>query len=177
MKITKKAASVISLVAACIMLAVAVLAAGGDSSDPLVAQSYVDKKVNNLQTMVDDLKSRVDSLGGNTPTATPSDALSYKVVTLKNGQTLYASGDESTSLEVIYRRGGTVVVVSPFTDASTRQGVSDFTHGTEIYNGETIPTDSYLIIPRGSDGRGLMATNLGEGHSAYFLVRGEYEIK
>ena len=122
-----------------------------------------------------DLKNQIDLLGSKIPTTTPSDALSYKVVMLTNGQTLYASGDESTSLEVIYRRGGTVVVVSPFTDASTRQGVSDFTHGKEIYNGETIPTD--LIIPRGSDGRGLKVTNLGEGYSAYFLVRGEYEIK
>ncbi len=176
MKITKKAASIISLAAACIMLAVAVIAAGGDSSDPLVAQSYVDKKVKDLQIKIDVLDDQLDLLDKKITTMS-SDALSYKVVTLKNGQTLYASGDESTSLEVIYRRGGTVVVVSPFTDASTRQGVSDFTHGTEIYNGETIPTDSYLIIPRGSDGRGLRATNLGEGHSAYFLVRGEYEIK
>lgn len=179
MKLTKKAASIISLVAACVMLAVAVIAAGGDSSDPLVAQSYVDKKVNDLESMIDDLNTRLTQVKNSIPTnvQSVSDQLSYKVVTLKNGQTLYASGDGSTSLEVIYRRGGTVIVVSPFTDASTKQGVSDFTHGTEIFNGETVPTDSYLIIPRGSDGRGLKVTNLGEGHSAYFLVRGEYEIK
>ena len=175
MKLTKKAASIISLAAACLMLTIVVLATGGTKDDPIVLQSYVDKKVDALETMIKDLDKQIAGLKNSMPSA--SDQLSYQVVTLKNGQTLYASGDGSTSLEVIYRRNGTVIVVSPFTDPSTKQGVSDFTHGKEIFNGEKVPEDSYLIIPRGSDGRGLKVTGLGEGHSAYFLVRGQYEIK
>jgi hypothetical protein len=91
-------------------------------------------------------------------------ATSYTVVELKQGQKLRA---KSNSLEIILRQGGTAVVISPFKN----QGIADLTAGVELQNGEKLPVNHALLIPR-ADGRGISVTS----DIAYIMARGDYEI-
>lgn len=102
------------------------------------------------------------------PEGTVNTGVTYVVVQLPAGQTLYASVN---SCEVIVRAGNTTVV-SPFTDKWSAQGVSDTTDGKELYNGQTVPTNHTILIPR-DDGRGITA---GDG-GAWLMVRGDYIIR
>ena len=83
------------------------------------------------------------------------------------GETLYASVH---ACEVIVRAGDTAVV-SPFTVKYEEQGLSDTTEGKELYNGESVPKNHTILIPR-DDGRGI---SVGEG-GAWLMVRGDYRI-
>lgn len=102
------------------------------------------------------------------PLGTVNTGSQYVIVNPKEGDVLYASVN---SCEVIVRSGKTTVV-SPFTVKWEEQGISDTTDGKEIYNGEEIPTNHTLIIPR-DDGRGVV---IGEG-GAWIMVRGDFIIK
>lgn len=102
------------------------------------------------------------------PEGTVNTGVTYVVVQLPAGQTLFASVN---SCEVIVRAGNTTVV-SPFTDKWSAQGVSDTTAGKEIYNEQAVPTNHTILIPR-DDGRGIIA---GDG-GAWLMVRGDYIIK
>lgn len=102
------------------------------------------------------------------PVGTVNTGSQYVIVNPKEGEVLYASVN---SCEVIVRSGKTTVV-SPFTVKWEEQGLSDTTDGKELYNGEAIPTNHTLIIPR-DDGRGIA---VGEG-GAWMMVRGDFIIK
>lgn len=102
------------------------------------------------------------------PAGTVNTGSQYVIVNPKEGDVLYASVN---SCEVIVRSGKTTVV-SPFTVKWEEQGISDTTDGKELYNGEAIPTNHTLIIPR-DDGRGVA---VGEG-GAWIMVRGDFIIK
>ncbi len=91
----------------------------------------------------------------------------YAVVQVGAGETLYASVN---ACEVIVRAGDTSVL-SPFTVKYEEQGLSDTTEGKELYNGENIPKNHTILIPR-DDGRGV---SVGEG-GAWLMVRGDYRI-
>ena len=91
----------------------------------------------------------------------------YAVVQVGAGETLYASVH---ACEVIVRAGDTAVV-SPFTVKYEEQGLSDTTEGKELYNGESVPKNHTILIPR-DDGRGI---SVGEG-GAWLMVRGDYRI-
>lgn len=94
----------------------------------------------------------------------------FIAIQLKKGQTIYAKGG---AIELILRTGA-AKVVSPFNDQYTRQGISDNTNGTEIFNGGSASLNHLLLIPRGDDGRGLTVTS---NDGAFLMVRGNYEIK
>ncbi len=101
------------------------------------------------------------------PAGTVNTGSQYVVVNLKEGESLFASVN---ACEVIVRSGNTTVI-SPFT-TDIIQGLSDTTDGKELLNGDTIPTNHTLIIPR-DDGRGL---TVGEG-GAWIMVRGDFIVK
>ena len=101
------------------------------------------------------------------PLGTVNTGSQYVVVNLKEGESLFASVN---ACEVIVR-SGISTVISPFT-TDIIQGLSDTTDGKELLNGDAIPTNHTLIIPR-DDGRGLL---VGEG-GAWIMVRGDFIVK
>ena len=155
-----------------------------DSSDPLVTLSYLTDII--LPQFKKDVLMEVakqyqtgsdtseqlpdDGTGDNTydddANQSESEPLSssYTLLELENGTCLYAE----SVLEIIVRPGSDVQVISPF-DA---QGIADITNSTEYLDGDTVTINSYCIIPRGGDGRGIEVLN----DKSYILVRGEYSI-
>ena len=86
---------------------------------------------------------------------------SFKPVLVEVGQTIY--GKEGT--EIILRSGkGNAVVPGA-------EGIANITNGLEVKNKNTVNKNQLLIIPR-DDGRGIKVTE-----KAWFLVKGDYEIK
>lgn len=94
----------------------------------------------------------------------PSANGTYTLLELTYGQCVYAM----SVLEIIVRPGSDVLTISPFEN----QGIADITGTKEYLNGDTLDINSYCIIPRGGDGRGIYVNN----EKSYILVRGEYYI-
>lgn len=138
--------------------------AADTSSDPLVTMSYVE------EVLAPRLKSELTTYIQNNFRATVSDgetssvSAGYSIVQLTKGQTLYAL----SPTEVILR-SGKAAAVSAFMD----QGVNDMTDGSELYNGDELPRYHYCLIPRGDDGRGVVAVS----DEIYIMVRGDFEIR
>lgn len=168
-------------------LTVTVLAASYDSSeDPIISLSYLTEVfrpsiVRDYEEKIDALEAKIDALssGGITPPVTgpetqpepetepvpetqPAAGMTYEVIQMKYGDCLFAAGPIDILL-----RAGSAICIAP--DAA--QGISDYTEGVEIYNGESLTKNHMCLIPRG-DGRGIMAT----AQSVYIMVRGEYSL-
>jgi len=174
-------------------LSVTVLAASYDSSeDPIISLSYLTEVfrpsiVQDYEEKIAALEEKIDALtkSGITPPETrpapettpepetqpepettpepqPAAGMTYEVIQMKYGDCLFAAGPMDILL-----RAGTAICIAP--DAT--QGISDYTEGTEIYNGESLTKNHMCLIPRG-DGRGIMAT----AESVYIMVRGEYSL-
>ena len=116
-------------------------AAAGSADDPLITLSYLNSVLSS--------------------SANSSNA--YEVLELKKGQRL---GAKSSSLEIILR-SGYATVISQYSN----QGIADLTWGEELLNGENLPINHSLLIPR-ADGRGVLINSA----IAYIMVRGDYEI-
>lgn len=139
-----------------------------DGNDPLVTLSYLTDVL--LPQFKKDVLMEVAKTGGtvsepDTP-QTPNTSASgtYTLLELKKGEKLYTN----SVLEFIVRPGSAVTVISPFEG----QGIADITGGVEYLNGDTVAFNSYCLIPRGGDGRGIEVIN----EKSYILVRGEYYI-
>lgn len=167
-----------------IIVAVVILIAGnivqadnyapGSGEDPLVTQSYVEQRNEQLRYYIDQKNQELSSLiqqnsegisvleeksntmpqGGETPA-------SLEVVTLTAGQQLTGIAGS----EIILRSGQATAIQSEL------GGLSDVTEGRDIKQGETIPFNHLLLVPR-SDGRGVKAVT-----DCIFLVRGQYGIQ
>ncbi|MBR0278273.1 MAG: hypothetical protein IJQ50_07430 [Clostridia bacterium] len=87
--------------------------------------------------------------------------LSFKVVNLSKGQTLACFA----GTEVILRMGKATII------ATEKGGLADVTSGTDLKNGESMPSNHLLIVPL-SDGRGIKAEN-----DVIVMVKGDYTIK
>ena len=153
----------------------AVLAAGGDESDPLVTLSYLTQTVTpnilkqvdeqaakrqsellaQLNTAIADYKMAVEGGG-----ASGGTSASYSVVTLTSGQTL-ALG---VGCEVMLRVG-TATCVSP----STPGLIDETTAGTLNHGGALVQNHLYMMT---IEGRGVKAT----AATTKLLVRGTYTI-
>ena len=174
------------LLAATLALGAVVFAAQAYSSadDPLISLSYINDVL--LPQIVELIQknNRGEDIGGAVVT-TPAETTvteppveypdgtehtdgRYAVVQVGAGETLYAS---VYACEVIVRAGDTAVL-SPFTVKYEEQGLSDTTEGKELYNGESIPKNHTILIPR-DDGRGV---SVGEG-GAWLMVRGDYRLE
>ena len=174
------------LLAAALALGAVVFAAQAYSSadDPLISLSYLNDVL--LPQIVELIQknNRGEDIGGAVVT-TPAETTvteppveypdgtehtdgRYAVVQVGAGETLYAS---VYACEVIVRAGDTAVL-SPFTVKYEEQGLSDTTEGKELYNGESIPKNHTILIPR-DDGRGV---SVGEG-GAWLMVRGDYRLE
>lgn len=144
-----------------------------NGNDPLITLSYLNEIV--LPQLKIDVLSEVtknadvtddsDSIDySQYPSQINAGGTSYTLLELTYGQILYAN----SIVEIIVRPGSNVLAVSPF----EAQGIANITTGEEHLNGSVITVNSYCIIPRGGDGRGLYVNN----EKSYILVRGEYTI-
>lgn len=139
----------------------AVVYAKGD--DPLVTLSYLTEIV--LPQLKKDILADIMKSGGKETTIPEQQDLGeYTLIELEEGQTLYAD----SVLEFIVRPGSIIEAVSPFPS----QGVADITGSAEYLNGDTIELNSYCVIPRGSDGRGIISVS----EKSFVLVRGQYHV-
>ena len=174
------------LLAAALALGAVVFAAQAYSSadDPLISLSYINDVL--LPQIVELIQknNRGEDIGGAVVTTPPETTVTeppvtypdgtlhtdgyYAVVQVSAGETLYASVN---ACEVIVRAGD-AAVRSPFTVKYEEQGLSDTTDGKELFNGESIPKNHTVLIPR-DDGRGV---SVGEG-GAWLMVRGDYRIE
>ena len=92
---------------------------------------------------------------------------SYTVLAVKKGQTLMAV----SCCEAVVLDGNAVTVVTSAANLKAGAGISDLTAGSVVTNGNVLPANHYLVIPKG-DGRGFTVTS----DTANILVRGEYNI-
>lgn len=144
----------------------------GSSSDPLVAQSYVDKKISELTDLINSRLGTGTSTGGNISVNAVVDEVmarlalilpnsgstTFKVVQVNAGQTVLCG--EGT--ELILRSGGAVAV------CPGENGIADLTDGRDIQNGTQLSENHQLLVPR-SDGRGFFAIT-----DCYFMIKGSY---
>lgn len=84
----------------------------------------------------------------------------FKVIEIKAGQFIIA--EEGTE---IILRDGTSTIYTP-----VNAGISDVTMGKDLKNGEKVPLNHLLIVPR--DGRGVKAQA-----TSIYLIKGKYTIK
>lgn len=123
----------------------------GSSEDPLVTLSYVEQRISQLRTYIDQQIRSNPSSGGAT----------FQVVNLQAGQTLVAG----QGTEIILRSGRATAIDSP------HGGLSDVTAGRDIRKGQPVPQNHLLIIPR-ADGRGARSET-----ATVFMIRGSYSIE
>lgn len=165
MKFTKKLKLITIAVSAAITVTAASLAFATDygANDPLISKSYLESVFYPQLTAYID--ARITAAAGSlSASTTTTQSAEYQIVTLYKGQSLYAK----SSMEFILRPGASAVVISP----SASNGIADLTNATELYNGNSVPINTYCVIPRG-DGRGISCVS----DTAYVMVRGAYEIK
>ncbi|QIB26943.1 hypothetical protein [Caloranaerobacter azorensis] len=159
----------------------------GTLEDPLVTQSYVEKRIEQVKYYIDqkiqevygnvnlnttniqdlikenqELKKRLLELEENKSKENINTAIpKLEVVELKNGQKLICKA----GTEIILRGGKAKAI------AGELGGLSDVTGAVDIKMDQNIPPNHLLIVPR-DDGRGVYVEKY-----AIFMVRGEYEIK
>lgn len=146
-------------------------------SDPLVTLSYLTEIImpqikqdilaevsKSYGSVFDDANQDDDSSVSGEQIQTDNSESSYTLVELTEGECLYTD----SVLEFIVRPGSSVEAISPF----EAQGIADITNAAEYLDGDVIPVNSYCIIPRAGDGRGIKVIN----EKSYILVRGEYYI-
>ncbi len=92
-------------------------------------------------------------------------ATTYEDISVKEGEIILLSPDT----EVIYRGGGAVAITS--TD-NENDGLTDMSGGTEIFSGEALEYGHIYHSSSSESKKAILVT----GSSAYFTVRGDYEI-
>ena len=108
--------------------AVAGSAEPGSEANPLVAQDYVDARIAELNSQIEELTK----------------ASKFEAVQIKAGKQLVAGA----STEIVLRSGKAAAVVS------ANGGLSDLIAGNDIPAGGNIPLNHLILIPR-DDGRGF----------------------
>lgn len=122
----------------------------GTENDPLVSLSYIEKRM-------DQLKSYVDQKVSGTSTKPES---AWVVVEVPAGKSIVCKD----GTEIILRSGEAIAI------ASNLGGLTDVTAGHDLKMDQLITKNHLLIIPR-DDGRGAYCNTI-----SIFLVKGNYEI-
>lgn len=168
-----------ALIAASVLTAATVCAYAYDGTqDPLISLSYllkfkqesVDPEISALNARIAELESKLNAAlaGGvvtssvQTPTVASPEA-EYTVVQVNAGTTVLAASPCDIML-----RAGTAVAVSPH----AAQGLSDYTDGAELLDGQPLTVNHMILIPR-DDGRGIRITS----DTAYIIIRGRYTLE
>lgn len=143
------------------------------TSNPTIYDStYIDKLVIDLKGLIqsskDELKAQISAMPAQTELekelATVKDSMVFKIIKLPAGKTLI--GDAST--EIIVRNRNRVTA---YVSSSATGGISNLISGKDIPNGQIIPDNQLLLIPK-ADGRGITAKA-----DADIMIKGTYTIK
>jgi len=133
-----------------------------ESVDPLVTQSYVEMRVEELKTYLLEEFAKSNDSSGDTSNEELEKYIRFIPVELKVGDNLI--GGEGS--EIVLRSGKAISI------ASIDGGLLDVTDGTDLNDNENVMLNHMLVIPR-SDNRGIRIISA----SAYAMVKGPYEIK
>lgn len=180
-----KAAVISAVIAGCISVTdgQAFGAQPGSAEDPLVSQSYVDGKINQIMSLitgaaasagsgsydeiVSDVMAQIEYLYGAKLNASDTAGVSgqqqtdrYVPVSASPGQVII--GEEGTE---IILRSGTAAAYCPGPN-----GLVDVTDGGELLHNHTVKANHMLIVPRG-DGRGVQVQT-----DAWFIIKGDYSF-
>lgn len=124
--------------------------------DTLVNYGYLQKFKEELkQELIEELTAQ----GGITVTTT------YEDVSFKEGQIIVLAPD----CELIYRGGGAVVITS---SKQENEGITDMAEGRELFSGEPLEYGHIYYASESESHKAILIT----GGTAYFTVRGDYEI-
>lgn len=186
----KKLITVLICVVACVALALTVFAAqAGSADDPLVSKSYVDDKISQVLQV---LNNSSDSSTSNAQTNTTisqeeREKLKAEIIAelgVSNEEDLTGGSVpvENNSYVPVYAEVGQIILGGEGTEMILRSGKAEVyitgvagivnaTTGKEMTNGSKASWNNIMIIPR-NDGRGFKVTE-----AAWFLVKGDYEIK
>lgn len=157
----------------------------GDATDPLVTRSYVDARVSDIQAELESLRAVVDFMmvdmaytinnlqplppgqgTGNDswlpplpPSDTAGDVVPFTALQVRAGYSLIAEA----GVEFILRSGLATALSGP-------DGMVNVTAGRDVINGDRIPPNNLLLVPR-SDGRGFVAEA-----DTWVMIKGGFEI-
>lgn len=173
----------------------AVTAEPGTDGDPLVSQSYIDLKVNELNTKITELSTKAgeqatkvndltaqvkdltakanDLVTKNTALVVANDKLGQQVKELqalpsKFEKIQVLAGKQllaGASTELVLRSGKATAI------GSKAGGVSDLISGKDLVTGNSVTLNHLLLFPV-DDGRGIKAVS-----DIWVLVKGAYTIK
>ncbi|MBE6081482.1 MULTISPECIES: hypothetical protein [Tissierellales] len=105
----------------------------GTEEDPLVSQTYVEKRIDQLRYYIDEKVSGKNKL---------------EIVEVEEGQSIIGS----SGTEIILRGGKGKVI------AGQLGGICDVTDGKDLQMDENVPANHMILIPR-DDGRGIYAAD------------------
>lgn len=128
----------------------------GSSTDPLVTLSYVEERIESLNSSLD---ARLKALESNSGSG--GEAVSYKVVKVNEGQIISLEANA----QFVLRTGMATAI------AGQGGGLSDLTTGINLSTGDSVALNHLLLIPQ-SDGRGVEMNSNG-----YVMISGGYSIK
>jgi hypothetical protein len=167
-----------TIVIAVVLIAAQMVLAGsfkpGSQEDPVVTQSYVEQRNEQLKyyfeqrdqemaALINQNSDRITAIEQKVGQAVPSEgqSASLVVVNLTPGQFLEAMA----GTEIILRGGQATVVQSQL------GGLCDVTAARDIGQDQIAPANHLLLVPR-SDGRGVKAVT-----DCVLMVRGQYIIR
>ncbi len=137
----------------CVFLSI-ICAYGLATNDALITEGYLN------DVFFPKVKEYIDQQ--NSGSAQPGTAAeTFAVVEIKEGQKFFGK----TGCEFILRQGAGTVI------ASALGGLNDVTGGEDLKDGQTVPPNHLLIVPR-DDSRGFTATK-----NVLIMVKGEYVIE
>lgn len=128
----------------------------GSETDPLVSKSYVEKRIEQLMSYID------QKINGSNSSVVEG---AWAVVEVPQGKSLICYG----GTEIILRSGKATAI--SVIKNGIENGVTDITAGRDLKMNEEIIENHLLIIPR-TDSRGAYSVT-----QTYWLVKGHYEIK
>lgn len=124
--------------------------------DTVITYGYLKAFKEQLrQELIDELTAE----GGITVTTT------YEDISLKQGELLLLSPNS----EIIYRGGNAVAITSA---ADAAEGITDMSENKELFSGEALEYGHIYFASASEAKKAVLVT----GSSAYFTVRGDYEI-
>lgn len=139
-----------------------------DENDPIVTQSYVELRVEQVK---DYFEQKIKIISDNVDVikkdildiqSKQSVANIFEPITLKKNNKIIGGA----GTEIVLRTGSSKAVTT------TEGGILDITSGLDIQNGKDIIKQHLLIIPR-NDGRGLIITS----DSAVVMIKGSYTVQ
>lgn len=162
-----------------------------NSDDPLISLSYLnniideikslitkqDTYISDLENQISILEEKLSQSSGSSETLEVVEIYATYAALEKAGKKVVSTGSSKVFVGTkIIAEAGTEIILRGTNGATTAiasnlGGLSNVTNGSDIRNGENIPANHLLLIPR-SDGRGINVSNY-----AIFIIRGNYTVQ